>query len=38
MKFRKKPVVIEAEQFRKNTLSYPEDVYIGGSYCSTELA
>ncbi|KKK95900.1 hypothetical protein LCGC14_2668150 [marine sediment metagenome] len=36
MKFRKKPVVIEAEQFLKDKLPYPDGVYVGGSYCSTQ--
>ncbi len=34
-KFRKKPVVIEAEQFLKDKVPYPDGVYIGGLYCST---
>ena len=36
MKFRKKPVVVDAEQFRKDKMPYPEGVYISGSYCATE--
>lgn len=35
MKFRKKPIVIEAEQFLKDKFPYPDGVYIGGSYCTT---
>ncbi len=34
-KYRKKPVVIEAEQFYPHIKPWPEGVYAGGMYCST---
>jgi len=34
MKFGKKPVIIEAEQFLKDKMPYPSGVFIGGSYCA----
>ena len=33
MKFRKKPVIIEAEQFLKDKFPYPDGVIIKGDYC-----
>ena len=37
-KYRKKPIIIEAEQFLKDKLPYPEGIYVAGSYCSTQEA
>lgn len=38
MKYRKKPIIVEAEQFRKDKIPYPDGIFIGSSYCSTEEA
>ncbi|KKL03499.1 hypothetical protein LCGC14_2625530, partial [marine sediment metagenome] len=35
MHYRKKPVVIEAEQFYPQNDPWPLGVYLGGMFCST---